>query len=57
MAEPNAPGPGRSTSEAAVNELKKQIADRNSEAQKEARKKRTVRDKEKLANRRKWDLL
>ena len=41
MVEPNSPaGPGRSTSEAAINELKKDIARRNEEAQKAARKKR-----------------
>jgi hypothetical protein len=55
MAEPNAPGPGRSTSEAAVNELKKKIARRNQEAQKTARKKRVAREKEQLANRRQRD--
>ena len=31
------PGPGRSTSEAAFNEVKKQVAQRNAEAQKAAR--------------------
>ncbi len=57
MAEPHTPGPGRSTSEAAVNELKKEIARRNEEAQKAARKKRAAREKEQLANLRKWELL
>jgi hypothetical protein len=57
MVESKGPGPGRSTSETAFTELKKQVAQRNAEAQKEARKKRTARDKVKLANRRKWDLL
>jgi hypothetical protein len=57
MVEPSnaGPGPGRSTSEAAVNEIKKQIARRNEEAQKAGRKWRTARDKEKLANLRRWE--
>ena len=55
MAEPDTPGPGRSTSEAAVNELKKEIARRNEETQQAARKKRAAREKERLANLRKWD--
>jgi hypothetical protein len=54
-AEPNSPGPGRSTSEAAVNELKKEVARRNDEAQKEARKKRSAREQEQVARRRKWE--
>lgn len=49
MVEPNGPGPGRSTSEAAITELKKRIAQRNAEAQKAGRKRRAVREKEKLA--------
>lgn len=57
MAEPDTPGPGRSTSEGAVNELKKEIAQRNEEAQKTARKKRAAREKEQLANRRQRDRL
>ncbi len=57
MVEPHGPGPGRSTSEAAVNELKKQVAQRNAQAHKAARKRRTAREKEKLANLRKWDRL
>jgi hypothetical protein len=55
MVEPHGPGPGRSTSEAAINELKNQIAQRNTEARNAARKRRIARDKEKLANLRKWD--
>jgi hypothetical protein len=54
MAEPNSPGPGRSTSEAAMNEVKKEIARRNEEAQKAGRKRRAAREKEQLANLRKW---
>ena len=57
MVEPNTPGPGRSTSEAAVNEIKKEIARRNEEAQKTARKKRAASEKAHLANLRKWERL
>jgi hypothetical protein len=57
MVEPNSPGPGRSTSEAAINELKKEIARRNEEAQQAARKKRAAREKGHLANLRKWHRL
>lgn len=57
MVEPNSPGPGRSTSEAAVNEVKKEIGRRNEEARRAARKKRTAREKEHLANLQKWDRL
>lgn len=55
MVEPNNPGPGKSTSDAAFSEVKKQIARRNEEAQKEGRKRRTAKDKERLATKRKWD--
>ena len=57
MAEQNSPGPGRSTSEAAVNEVKKEIARRNEEAQKAGRKRRAEREKTQLANRRRWERL
>ncbi len=57
MAETNTPGPGRSTSEAAVNEVKNEIARRNEETQQAARKKRAAREKEHLANLRKWNQL
>jgi hypothetical protein len=57
MAEPINPGPGRSTSDAAVGEIKKLVAKRNEEAHKAARALRAIRDREKLAVRRKWDLL
>jgi hypothetical protein len=57
MVEPNSPGPGRSTSEAAVNEVKKEIARRNEEAHKAGRKRRAAREKEHLANLRKWKQL
>jgi hypothetical protein len=55
MPEPSSPGPGRSTSDAAVSEIKKQIARRNEEVQKAARKARTAREKEQQARRRQWD--
>jgi hypothetical protein len=57
MAEPTSPGPGRSTSEAALSDLKKRIAGRNEETQKAARRLRAEREKEQLARRRKWDRL
>src|SRR5437588_12699592 len=57
MAEANSPGPGRSTSEAAFNDLKREIARRNEEAHKAARKKRAARDQERLAIKRKWERL
>ena len=49
------PGPGRSTSDAAFAELKKQIAQRNEQAQKEGRKLRTAREQEKVLTRRRDD--
>lgn len=55
MAESNGPGPGRSTSEAAFNEVKREVARRNEEAHKAARRKRAQQDKQRLAERRKWD--
>jgi hypothetical protein len=55
MTESNRPGPGRSTSEAAFNEIKREVARRNEEAHKAARKVRAARDKQKLALRREWD--
>ena len=57
MVEPSSPGPGRSTSDAAITELKKAIARRNEDAQKAARKKRASREKDHLANLRKWNQL
>jgi hypothetical protein len=57
MAEPINPGPGRSTSEAAVNEIKKQVARRNDDAHKAARKLRTASDREQVARRRRWEWL
>jgi hypothetical protein len=57
MAELTSPGPGRSTSDAAFSEITKQIARRNEETHKAARKARIVREKEQIARRRKWERL
>ena len=46
------PGPGRSTSDAAFIARKKEIAQRNEQAQKEARKLRTAREQEQVRRRR-----
>jgi hypothetical protein len=54
---PNSPGPGLSTSEAAINEAKKEIARRNDEAQKAGRKRRAAREKARLQNLKKWERL
>jgi pyruvate/2-oxoglutarate dehydrogenase complex dihydrolipoamide acyltransferase (E2) component len=51
-----APGPGRSTSEAAFNDLRKEIAQRNERAHHEARKLRTMREQEQLLRDRDRDL-
>ena len=48
---------GRSTSEAAIAQVKKEIARRNEEAQKAGRKRRSAREKKQLANLRKWQRL
>jgi hypothetical protein len=50
------PGPGRSTSAQAFNDLKKEIAQRNDEAHKEARKRRNAREREQIRNRRHADV-
>ena len=55
MAESNQPGPGRSTAEAALNEVKREVARRNELAQKAARKVRAEREARKLAQHREWD--
>jgi hypothetical protein len=56
-AQPNSPGAGRSTAAAAFDEAKKEIARRNEQAQKAARKARTVREQRQLALRRERDRL
>ncbi len=50
------PGPGRSTADAAFAALKKQIAERNEQAQKEGRKLRAAREQEQAQRRRQEDL-
>lgn len=50
------PGPGRSTSTAAFTALTKEIAQRNEQLQKEARKLRTAREQEQIRRRRQEDL-
>jgi hypothetical protein len=55
MAVANSPGPGRSTSEAALNEIKREVARRNELAQKAARKLRAAREERQKAQRREWD--
>jgi len=55
MAESTGPGPGRSTSDAAFNEIKREVARRNDEAQKAAQKLRVEQEKRRVAERRKWD--
>jgi hypothetical protein len=49
------PGPGRSTSDAAFNELKKEIAQRNERAHKEAKKIRHEKDRQQVLMRRQRD--
>jgi hypothetical protein len=46
------PGPGRSTSEAVFNDLRKEIAQRNERAHQEARKLRNAREREQILRRR-----
>jgi hypothetical protein len=50
------PGPGRSTSKAAFEALTKQIAERNEQAHKVAKKLREKKDSKTLAAKRKRDL-
>jgi hypothetical protein len=50
------PGPGLSTSEAAFAELAKEIAQRNEQAQRQARKLRAAREREQVQRRRREDL-
>jgi hypothetical protein len=49
------PGPGRSTSEAAFNDVRDDIAQRNERAHQEARKLRTAREQEQIRTRRERD--
>jgi hypothetical protein len=57
MAESNSPGPGRSTSEAALSDLKREVARRNEETQRAARKLRAEREEKRIVERRKLDRL
>jgi hypothetical protein len=50
------PGPGRSTSEAAFNALRHDIAQRNEQAHQEARKRRDARERAQIQLRRERDL-
>jgi hypothetical protein len=50
------PGPGRSTSTQAFNDLTKEIAQRNDHAHKEARKRRVAREREQIRSRRLADV-
>jgi hypothetical protein len=49
------PGPGRSTSEAAFNDLRRQVAQRNEQASQEARKRRAAREQQQMLSRRERD--
>ena len=49
------PGPGRSTSEATFNDLRRQIAQRNEQASQEARKRRAAREQQQMLMRRDRD--
>jgi hypothetical protein len=49
------PGPGKSTSEAAFNDLRREIAQRNEQASQEARKRRAAREQELFLRRRERD--
>jgi hypothetical protein len=51
------PGPGRSTSAAAFDDLRKEIAQRNEQAHQKARKLRDKRDREQVLRRRRRDAL
>jgi len=49
------PGPGRSTADAAFNDLRKEIAQSNERTQQEARKLRAAREREQQLRRRQRD--
>lgn len=55
MAESSNPGPGRSTAEAAFNEVKREVARRNEQTHKAAQKLRAEQEKRRIAQRRKWN--
>jgi hypothetical protein len=49
------PGPGKSTSEAAFNDLRREVAQRNEQASQQARKRRAAREQEQMLRRRERD--
>jgi hypothetical protein len=51
------PGPGRSTSSVAFDDLRKEIAQKNDKASQKARKLRAARDRQQVLARRQWELL
>jgi len=51
------PGPGRSTSESAFNDLRKEIDQRNERVHQQARQLRNVREREQVLRRRELDEL
>jgi hypothetical protein len=57
MVEPSSPAPKRSAPEGGFNDVTREVARRNEEAQKVARKKRAAREKEQIAVRRSWERL
>ena len=57
MADSSSPTPPRTTSPATYNDMIKEVARRNEEGQKAARKLRAAREKEQLARRRQWERL
>jgi hypothetical protein len=57
MPESSSPGPGRSTADKALSEVKKGVARRNEDAYKAARKVRAAREKDQLERRRQLDRL
>jgi hypothetical protein len=50
------PGPGRSTAEAAFNDVRREIAQRNEQAHQKARKIRAARDRAQIIMRRQRDV-
>ena len=55
MTDANSPDPGRSTSEAALNEVKREVARRNEATRKAARQLRNAREKVQRELRRRWE--
>jgi hypothetical protein len=57
MVDPKSPGGKQPTPGASFGDVTKEVARRNDEAQKLARKRRTAREKEQIAVRRSWERL